>query len=249
MIDEAIFDAEEKMEKAVSVARDDLSGIRTGRANPGMFARVNVEYYGTPTPITQMCSINVPEARMVVIKPYEAGQLRAIEDAIRNSDLGVNPTNDGTIIRVAIPQLTEERRRELVKQAKAKGEDAKVSVRNIRRRAMDDIEKARKFALEKFSNELLAVKDSLDAALLIEAAEVQSYKDGVDLTAKQLASVFDKFNIAEINPVGEKFDPNKHQAISMLENSGEPNTVTSVLQKGYTLNDRVLRPALVMVAK
>jgi molecular chaperone GrpE len=120
---------------------------------------------------------------------------------------------------------------------------------NIRRRAMDDIEKARKFALEKFSNELLAVKDSLDAALLIEATEVQSYKDGVDLTAKQLASVFDKFNIAEINPVGDKFDPNKHQAISMLENSGEPNTVTSVLQKGYTLNDRVLRPALVMVAK
>ena len=120
---------------------------------------------------------------------------------------------------------------------------------NIRRRAMDDIEKARKFALEKFSNELLAVKDSLDAALLIEATEVQSYKDGVDLTAKQLASVFDKFNIAEINPVGDKFDPNKHQAISMLENSGEPNTITSVLQKGYTLNDRVLRPALVMVAK
>ena len=120
---------------------------------------------------------------------------------------------------------------------------------NIRRRALDDIEKARKFALEKFSNELLAVKDSLDAALLIEATDVQSYKDGVEITAKQLGSVFDKFNIAEINPLGEKFDPNKHQAISMLENSGEPNTVTSVLQKGYTLNDRVLRPALVMVAK
>lgn len=120
---------------------------------------------------------------------------------------------------------------------------------NIRRRAMDDIEKARKFALEKFSNELLAVKDSLDAALLIEANDVQSYKDGVKITANQLTSVFDKFNIAEISPLGEKFDPNKHQAISMLENSGEPNTVTSVLQKGYTLNDRVLRPALVMVAK
>jgi len=120
---------------------------------------------------------------------------------------------------------------------------------NIRRRAMDDIDKARKFALEKFSNELLAVKDSLDAALLIEAADVKSYKDGVELTAKQLTNVFDKFNIAEINPAGEKFDPNKHQAISMLENSGEPNTVINVLQKGYTLNDRVLRPALVMVAK
>ncbi len=135
-------------------------------------------------------------------------------------------------------------------------EEAKASVlyikadgENIRRRAMDDIDKARKFALEKFSNELLAVKDSLDAALLIEATDVQSYKDGVKLTANQLASVFDKFNIAEINPVGEKFDPNKHQAISMQENSGEPNTVFNVLQKGYTLNDRVLRPALVMVAK
>ncbi len=126
--------------------------------------------------------------------------------------------------------------------AKAEGE-------NIRRRAMDDIDKARKFALEKFSGELLAVKDSLDAALAVGNADVESYKNGVELTSKQLSSVFEKFNITEINPVGEKFDPNKHQAISMLENSGEPNTVTSVLQKGYTLNDRVLRPALVMVAK
>jgi len=136
-----------------------------------------------------------------------------------------------------------------LKEAQAAVLYVKADGENIRRRAMDDIEKARKFALEKFSNELLAVKDSLDAALMIEATDVQSYKDGVKLTANQLASVFDKFNIAEINPLGEKFDPNKHQAISMLENSGEPNTVTSVLQKGYTLNDRVLRPALVMVAK
>ncbi|MEO6118987.1 MAG: nucleotide exchange factor GrpE [Methylotenera sp.] len=146
----------------------------------------------------------------------------------------------------------EERIAELEKElaeAKAAVLYVKADGENIRRRAMDDIEKARKFALEKFSNELLAVKDSLDAALLIEATDVQSYKDGVLITAKQLGSVFDKFNIAEINPVGEKFDPNKHQAISMLENSGEPNTVISVLQKGYTLNDRVLRPALVMVAK
>jgi molecular chaperone GrpE len=120
---------------------------------------------------------------------------------------------------------------------------------NIRRRAMDDIDKARKFALEKFSNELLAVKDSLDAAVLIEATDVQSYKDGIEITIKQLASVFEKFNIVEVNPMGEKFDPNKHQAISMLEGAGEPNTVTTVLQKGYTLNNRVLRPALVMVAK
>src|SRR5215471_9873614 len=144
MIDEALFDAEEKMEKAVSVAREDLSTIRTGRANPGMFSRIVIDYYGTNTPITQLASINVPEARLVVIKPYEANQLHAIETAIRNSDLGVNPTNDGTLIRVAVPQLTEERRRELVKQAKHKGEEARVSVRNIRRKAMEELHRIRK---------------------------------------------------------------------------------------------------------
>ncbi|WP_299563205.1 ribosome recycling factor [uncultured Mycolicibacterium sp.] len=144
MIDETLFDAEEKMEKAVAVARDELASIRTGRANPGMFSRVSVDYYGTPTPITQLSSINVPEARLVVIKPYEAGQLRNIEDAIRNSDLGVNPTNDGNVIRVAIPPLTEERRRDLVKQARAKGEEAKVSIRNIRRKAMEELNRIKK---------------------------------------------------------------------------------------------------------
>ena len=134
-------------------------------------------------------------------------------------------------------------------EAKASVLYVKAEGENIRRRAMEDIDKARKFALEKFSNELLAVKDSLDAAVIIEATDVQSYKDGIEITIKQLASVFEKFNISEVNPVGEKFDPNKHQAISMLEGAGEPNTVTTVLQKGYTLNERVLRPALVMVAK
>ena len=144
MIDEALFDAEERMEKAVSVARDDLATIRTGRANPGMFSRIVIDYYGAATPITQLASINVPEARLVVIKPYETSQLHAIENAIRNSDLGVNPTNDGTLIRVAVPQLTEERRRELVKQAKHKGEEARVSVRNIRRKAMEELGRIRK---------------------------------------------------------------------------------------------------------
>ena len=144
MIDEALFDAEEKMEKAVAVARDDLSSIRTGRANPGMFSRIAIDYYGAMTPITQLCSINVPEARMVVIKPYEASQLGPIETAIRNSDLGLNPSNDGSLIRVAVPQLTEERRKDLVKQAKGKGEDAKVSVRNIRRKAMEELHRIRK---------------------------------------------------------------------------------------------------------
>ena len=144
MIEETLFDAEEKMEKAVAVARDDLASIRTGRANPGMFNRINIDYYGSTTPITQLSGINVPEARLVVIKPYEANLLRNIEDAIRNSDLGVNPTNDGNVIRIAIPQLTEERRRELVKQAKSKGEDAKVAVRSIRRKAMEELTRIKK---------------------------------------------------------------------------------------------------------
>lgn len=144
MIDEALFEAEEKMEKAVTVAKDDLGSIRTGRANPGMFSRIAIEYYGAMTPITQLASINVPEARLVVVKPYDASQLGAIETAIRNSDLGVNPTNDGNLIRISVPQLTEERRKELVKQAKAKGEDAKVSVRNVRRKAMEQLSRIQK---------------------------------------------------------------------------------------------------------
>lgn len=144
MIDETLFDAEDKMEKAVSVARDDLSSIRTGRANPGMFSRIVIEYYGTPTPITQLASISVPEARLVVIKPYEQAQLGPIETAIRNSDLGVNPTNDGNLIRIGVPQLTEERRREFVKLAKGKGEDAKVSIRNVRRKTMEELKRIQK---------------------------------------------------------------------------------------------------------
>lgn len=144
MIDETLFDAEEKMEKAVSVVKDDLGAIRTGRANAGMFTRVVIDYYGSPTPITQVSSINVPEPRMVVIKPYEQSTLGAIETAIRNSDLGVNPTNNGDIIRISVPQLTEERRRELVKQAKSKGEDSKISVRSVRRKAMEELSRIQK---------------------------------------------------------------------------------------------------------
>ena len=141
MIDEILFEAEEKMEKAVHVVRDDLAGVRTGRANANAFARIHVDYYGAMTPIPQMATVNVPEARMAVIKPYDASQMTAIEKAIRDSDLGVNPTNDGTIIRVVFPQLTEERRKELVKVAKGKGEDAKVSLRSVRRHAKDSLDK------------------------------------------------------------------------------------------------------------
>lgn len=141
MIDETLLDAEEKMEKALNVAKDDMASVRTGRANPSMFNNITIDYYGAVTPINQMASITVAEARMMVIKPYDAGQLQAIEKAIRDSDLGVNPGNDGTIIRVAIPQLSEERRRDMVKMAKSKGEDAKVTVRNIRRKAKDELDR------------------------------------------------------------------------------------------------------------
>jgi ribosome recycling factor len=144
MIDDTLFDAEEKMEKAVLVVKDDLSTLRTGRANPNMFGRIVIDYYGAPTPLTQMATINIPEARMAVIKPYDAGQLGAIEKAIRASDLGVNPGTDGIVIRVVFPQLTEQRRRELGKTARGKGEDAKVSIRNIRRKAKDTLDKMSK---------------------------------------------------------------------------------------------------------
>ena len=141
MIDETLLDAEEKMEKAVSVAKEDLASVRTGRATPSMFARIVVEYYGSPTPLNQLASVAIPEARMAVIKPYDQSQLNSVEKAIRDSDLGVNPSNDGTIIRVLIPQLSEERRREMVKVAKGKGEDARVSIRNIRRKAKEELDR------------------------------------------------------------------------------------------------------------
>jgi len=141
VIDDTLLEAEEKNGQGRRGRRDELGTLRTGRASPQMFARLTVDYYGTPTPIPQMASITVAEARMAVIKPYDPNQLGAIEKAIRDSDLGVNPTNDGMIIRVVFPQLTEERRRELGKVARHKGEEAKVSIRNIRRHAKDALDK------------------------------------------------------------------------------------------------------------
>ena len=132
------------MESAVAFAKSELTTVRTGRANPAMFSRIHVDYYGSATPINQLASINIPEARMVIIKPYDVSQLGAVEKAIRNSDLGVNPSNDGAIIRVIIPQLSEERRREMVKVAKHKGEDARVAIRNIRRKANEELHRINK---------------------------------------------------------------------------------------------------------
>ena len=126
---------------------------------------------------------------------------------------------------------------------------AKAESENVRRRAQEDIAKAAKFAIERFAGELLAVKDSLEAALATETPSIESMKAGTELTLKQLVATFEKSGLAEVNPLGEKFDPHRHQAISTVEAEQEPNTVVTVLQKGYLLADRVLRPALVVVAK
>lgn len=141
MIEETLFDAEEKMEKAVEVAKDNFAGIRTGRAHPGMFNKVVVDYYGAPTPLQQLASFQTPEARTILISPFDKGSMANIEKALRDADLGVNPSNDGNIIRCVLPALTEERRKEYIKMARTEAEDARVSVRNIRRHAKDAIEK------------------------------------------------------------------------------------------------------------
>lgn len=132
------------MEKAVAVARDDFATVRTGRANPGMFAKIVAEYYGTMTPINQLAGFTVPEPRMAIVSPYDKGSLPAIERAIRDSDLGVNPSNDGSIIRVTFPQLTEERRRDMIKVVRHKAEEARVAIRNIRRHAKDGLDRLAK---------------------------------------------------------------------------------------------------------
>src|SRR4051794_17988730 len=132
------------MDKALSVAREDLGSVRTGRAAPSMFNKIVVDYYGAYTPVPQMASINVPEARLAVITPYDMSQLQAIERAIRDSDLGVNPPHDGSLIRGVFPRLTGERRRDLVKVARSKGEGAKVAIRNIRRRAKEALDRIAK---------------------------------------------------------------------------------------------------------
>lgn len=139
LIDDILLEAEDKMDKAIAVAREDFATIRTGRATPAMFNRLAVDYYGAATPLNQLASFQVPEARMIIVTPYDRSSMTAIEKAIRDSDLGVNPTNDGHIIRVVLPALTEERRKEYIKMARVKAEDAKVSIRNIRRSAKEQL--------------------------------------------------------------------------------------------------------------
>ncbi|WTW94661.1 ribosome recycling factor [Streptomycetaceae bacterium NBC_01309] len=141
MIDETLLEAEEKMEKAVSVAKDDFSAIRTGRATPAMFNKIVVDYYGTMTPVNQLASFTVPEPRMVLITPFDKSSTNAVIKAIRDSDLGVNPTDDGKVIRVVFPQLTEERRKEFIKVARSKAEDSRISIRSVRRKAKETLDK------------------------------------------------------------------------------------------------------------
>ena len=161
MIDEIQLDAEEHMTASVEHTREQLVTIRTGRANPAMFNGLVAEYYGVMTPITQMATISVPEPRMLLIKPYEQSMMNEIENAIRNSDLGVNPTNDGQVLRVTIPQLTEERRKEMVRLAKSKGEDARIAIRNIRRKGMDELKRIQKDG-EAGEDEVQAAEKELD---------------------------------------------------------------------------------------
>ncbi|WP_322752117.1 MULTISPECIES: ribosome recycling factor [unclassified Frankia] len=141
MIDDVLLEAEEKMDKAVQVAKDDFATIRTGRITPSVFSKVLVDYYGAPTPVSQLASFHIPEPRMVIITPYDKGSLAAVEKAVRDSDLGVNPSNDGTIIRCIFPELSEQRRRDLAKVARTKAEDAKISIRNVRRHAKEAIDR------------------------------------------------------------------------------------------------------------
>ena len=141
MIEETLLEAEEKMDKAVEVAKEDFASIRTGRANPGLYNKVLVDYYGSPTPLQQLASFAIPDARTILITPFDKTALRDIERALSDSEVGANPSNDGNVIRITIPDLTQERRKEYVKIVKTKGEDAKVSIRNIRRKAKETLDR------------------------------------------------------------------------------------------------------------
>lgn len=162
MIDEILFEAEDKMDKTIEHAKEDFAAIRTGRANAAMFAKITADYYGAPTPLQQLASFNVVEARTVLITPYDKSSGPAIEKALRNSDLGVNPTSDGGVIRVALPALTEERRKEYVKLAKHKAEDARIAVRAVRRHSKDALDRLVRDG-ESGEDEVMRAEKELDA--------------------------------------------------------------------------------------
>lgn len=173
MIDDILTDAQENMAASVDHTREELVTIRTGRANPAMFNGVIADFYGQPTPIPQMATINVPEPRMLIIKPFDPSTMHDIENAIRNSDLGVNPTNDGHVLRVNIPQLTEERRKDMAKLAKSKGEDGKIAIRNVRRKGMDSLKKLQKDG-DTGEDEVAAAEKDLDKITNTQTNEIDT---------------------------------------------------------------------------
>ena len=144
MINDTLNEADQKMGKSVDATREEFAAIRAGRAHPSMFSKILVDYYGTPTPLQQLASFASPEARIILVSPYDVGALNSIEKAIRDSDLGVNPSSDGKQLRCVFPELTEERRKDYIKLARGKAEDGRVSVRNIRRTAKQSLEKMEK---------------------------------------------------------------------------------------------------------
>jgi ribosome recycling factor len=177
MLKDLYKEAETRMKGAIQALEDDLSGIRTGRASPALVERMQVDYYGVPTPLIQLASINVPEPRSLMIRPFDASVLKSIERAIRTSDLGLNPNNDGKVIRLNLPPLTEERRRDLVKVVHNRVEDARVAVRNVRR---DSIKDLREFEQEKIISE-----------------------DDRERGEEELQKITDRF-ISEVNAVGDR---------------------------------------------
>jgi ribosome recycling factor len=181
VISDVLTEAKDKMGRAVEVAKDDFATVRTGRANPALFQKILVDYYGTPTPLGQLAGLQNPEARTLVITPYDKAALKDIEKAIVNfPNLGATPTNDGNIVRVTMPELTEDRRKEYVKIVRAKGEDAKVAIRNVRRKAKDDLDALQKEVGEddvaRAEKELDSITkahvDQIDAALKVKEAEL-----------------------------------------------------------------------------
>jgi ribosome recycling factor len=171
VIADIIREAETKMANAIEYAKEEFAAIRTGRAHPAMFAKITAEYYGAPTPLQQLATFQIPDARVVLITPYDPAAMRGIEKAIRNSDLGVNPSNDGNTIRITLPQLTEERRKEYIKLAKAKAEDARISVRGARRTAKEALDKMVKDK-EVGEDEVIRAEKQLDASTRKHTEEI-----------------------------------------------------------------------------
>jgi ribosome recycling factor len=182
MIDDYLQDARERMHKSVDATRHSFGSVRTGRASPGLLDRIVVEYYGTQTPLKQMATVNAPEARLLTIQPYDKSSMKAIERAIQESDLGLTPNNDGSIIRLQIPDMTEERRREMVKVARHLAEEGRIAIRNVRRDVMHDLRELRDAGeigsddehrgeqqLQKLTDEQIA---EVDAALKAKEAEI-----------------------------------------------------------------------------